>query len=481
MKKNKKIIGNIIGISLAALALAGILTFILWLTLGKHFYIYHKISSVEDLYAMKSGSCYQLTCDLDLEEREWQPLSVKGFNGNGYTIKNCYINETTEYYAGGFFPKISWLENVVFENIQSRITFTNSRDSKMGTYESYNGGGIIAGHATEAIGVTVRNSNVIFNIGYSDVSIMLGGIAGTGMIKNSTVENSSITCNNTSYNRLISIGGIVGGAFIHTVNNNDIVNNKVLNSEIHSNSKSAANAGGILGSFWFGDNGNKIDDCVTKDCIIDVQSSSSNISRAGGIIGNCPKDNEIYNCAATGNNIKVISSSGYNIGGIAGKTESKITDCLSDYNILEGGTSSTNSNTYAGVGGLCGSSYATISKSIAQNNKIIGSYSTKSNDIFAAGFIAKAEASIANCATYNNLVNGGNTDIFTSKNESLLFDCYSSGTKQYYPNVNNIPILSEMEWENIIQTLSLDKELWNFDNGYLSLKICDSYLKGATK
>lgn len=54
---------------------------------------YHEVSSVEDLYAMKSNKCYQLTCDIDLKEREWYPLEVKNFNGNGHTISNAYITE----------------------------------------------------------------------------------------------------------------------------------------------------------------------------------------------------------------------------------------------------------------------------------------------------------------------------------------------------------------------------------------------------
>lgn len=439
---------------------------------GKDSYI--DVSSVDELYAMKSNKSYQLTCDIDLQEREWYPLEVKKFNGNGYTISNCYINQTIGAYDSGFFTKLTRLNDLVFENIQMNISFTDSEHTgKVGiaweTTWCDNIAGIAVGTVQESIENTVvRNSQAIYNIGVNcDKDVRLGGIVGSGEISNSKIEDCSIICNIMSKSCSVYVGGLTGS----TNKTVHINNNKVINTQIECISLSPVYCGGIAGRNILSNV--DISNCVVSGCQINLKTTSSYASFAGGIIGYSSKDAEINNCASINNNIKLDSSSEYSIGGVAGTAQGKISNCLSDSNILEGITSSIDSKLYARVGGLCGSTAATISKSVAQNNKITGTNSTQSNNMFAAGFIASATASVVNCAVYNNTVNGGNRDTFTSKNEDLLFNCCTAGIGQTYPNVNNLPNIADENWKGVIKTLSLDEELWTFESGYLNLKIAE--------
>lgn len=361
------------------------------------------------------------------------------------------------------------MENVVFENIQVNITFTDSKHDD-NSWWGYNVGGIVAGEAKEVDNVIVRNSEAVFNVAPSSdysKSARFGGIVGEGSVKKSVFKESSLTCNITSLNNNYSyIAGIVGAdIYVHNVQS-DISNNNVMNSKITASCKGYINCGGIIGNLC----NDVVTSCITKDCIIDVQSFSSSTSRVGGIVGYCEKKGEIGNCASIGNDIKLISSYGYNIGGVIGKADGKVTNCLSDSNILEGITYSTKSDQYAGIGGLCGSNSATISKSVSQNNRITGTYSTKSDSMFAAGFIVSVGASVVNCGCYNNTVNGGYKDVFSNQKEDLLYNCYIAETDQSEPNVNN---LSYLPYEDFRDNLSLDKELWTFESGYLNLKIAE--------
>lgn len=439
---------------------------------GKDSYI--DVSSVDELYAMKSNKSYQLTCDIDLQEREWYPLEVKGFNGNGYTISNCYINQTTGAYDSGFFTKLTRLNDVIFENIQINISFTDSKHTgKVGiaweTTWRDNIAGIVVGTVQESIENTlVRNSQAIYNIGVNcDEAVRLGGIVGSGEISNSKVEDCNIICNIASKSCSVYVGGLTGS----TNKTVHINNNKIINTQIECISVSPVYCGGVAGRNILSNM--DLSNCVVSGCQINLKTTSSYTSFAGGIIGYNSEEAEINNCASIDNTIKLDSSYGYSIGGIAGTAHGKISNCLSDSNVLEGITSSNESKQYAGIGGLCGSNSATISKSIAQNNKIIGTSSTKSDSMFAAGFIASVGASVTNCAVYNNTVRGGNKDIFANKNEDILFNCYIAEKGQTTLNSNNLFILSEADWQEIIKTLSLDEELWAFESGYLNLKIAE--------
>lgn len=79
-----------------------------------------KIATVSQLELLRSGGCFELAADLDLEGRIWEPLDFKGtLDGCGHTIANARIEKNTG--AVGFFGVNTGtigrlkLENIVIE------------------------------------------------------------------------------------------------------------------------------------------------------------------------------------------------------------------------------------------------------------------------------------------------------------------------------------------------------------------------------
>ena len=423
---------------------------------------YVKISSLDDLYAMASNKSYELTCDIDLNGGEWYPLAVKNFNGNGYTIKNGYIIQTTENYACGFFTEAESLENVIFDSMQSNVTFSNNKNGKY--YASYNAGGIVVGEAKKISNIKIKNSQAFFTTSLDNDShtVNCGIIAGcVGKINNSSVENCELKC--SKIDSELYVGGIVGN--VYSSEEEKVIDNEILDSNIYADG-ALLNCGGIVG--YLNGGSGKISDCVVRNNLFKLQASSKNTSRAGGIVGYLKEKNNIEKCVSGNNEIMLNCKAGYNIGGIIGKSEGMISNCLSDSNNLNGTTESTSSKQFAGVGGLCGSTSATISKSVAQYNKVSGTNSVVSSSMFSAGFVARTSATITNCAVYNNSVTGGNRDVFTDKADDLLFNCYTAEKGESMSNINSLPVLSPNEWNNIITILSLDPQ-WYIEGGNLYL------------
>lgn len=412
---------------------------------------YHEISSLEDLYAMESNKNYQLMCDLDLGEREWFPLSVHQFNGNGHTISNGIINSTISgsKYRSGFFEDADKVVDVKFSNMQYNFFFNND--------ESPVYFGTVAGYCNDIANVTVSNSSIMATVNttfyFGGVKINCGGLVGAGKtIIDSNVNYTNIIVN-VGESCTVYMGGLCGEG------NSNIENCSVTNNTLKCiNNMGAATCGFICGWTSVTD----ITNCYTKNNTLEITTNSSTVTRAGGIVGLGESDSGIIEaCLSENNNITINCTQGYNIGGIAGRSNSKITNCLSDSNVLSAKSTSSSSTKFAGIGGVCGSAYATISKCVAQFCTIKGT-SSSGNQKFATGLVSDSEASITYCAVNQNHISGGNVDVFTTKNENIHY-CYINQDNVAYPNSNDVTILGESEWENIIDLLQLDSKLWEID------------------
>lgn len=448
-----------------------------WLTgCGSNSVKYEQITSIEDLYAMESNKSYELTCDIDLNSGEWYPLAVKNFNGNGHTIKNGYIIKTTENQSSGFFISVKTLENVVFDNIQVKVTFS---DDSPGTYN----GGIIAGEAITVESVTITDSKGFFTASVDNSSsansVNCGVIAGyvSGKINNSRVENCELKCTRI-YSKL-NVGGIAGEVF--SSQSEKVTDNVMENSKIYADADTM-NCGGIIGRLNQGSG--KTSGCVAKNNMIELKvypeyTASRYDSCAGGVIGCVAEKNIVENSVGSNNEITLSRKSrnqtlftdkgGYCIGGIIGKSAGNVSDCLSEFNNIRGTSESTSSKQFARIGGLCGSATATISKSVSQSNTVIEANTTESSTVSVAGFVAKTTATVTNCAVYNNTVTGKNRDVFTDKTKDSLFNCYVAGQNEAIPDANSLPVLSSEQWNDIINVLSLGSK-WYMENGVLNLR-----------
>lgn len=460
-----------------------------WLTgCGSNSVKYEQITSIEDLYAMESNKSYELTCDIDLQGGEWYPLEVKNFNGNGYTIRNCYISTPVQNYddkgyklsvSGGFFAKLNRLEDIVFDNIQVNVMFTD------GTQQC--NGGVVAGEMKEIENVTITNSKGFFTLSSEDDSshvncgVIAGVIDGTGYvsgktIKNVQVENCELRCSRIY--RALRVGGIAGSVVFHET---EIADNKVTDSRIFADADNLS-CGGVFGylEYYFGTTSG----CISKNNRFDLKAhpihTKAVASSVGGVVGCSSKNSDVEKSVSSNNEIILSRSSrnetlftdngGYRMGGIAGISAGRISNCLSDSNTISGSSESTSSKQFASVGGLCGYASATISKSVAQNNTISETNTVSASAMSSAGFVAKTSASVTNCAVYNNTVNGKKQDAFTAEVEDRLFDCYVAEQEESIANANSLPILSYEQWNDIITVLSLDSD-WNMENGILYLEL----------
>lgn len=460
-----------------------------WLTgCGSNSVKYEQITSIEDLYAMESNKSYELTCDIDLQGGEWYPLEVKNFNGNGYTIRNCYISTPVQNYdnkgyklsvSGGFFAKLNRLEDIVFDNIQVNVMFTD------GTQQC--NGGVVAGEMKEIENVTITNSKGFFTLSSEDDSshvncgVIAGVIDGTGYvsgktIKNVQVENCELRCSRIY--RALRVGGIAGSVVFHET---EIADNKVTDSRIFADADDLS-CGGVFGylEYYSGTTSG----CISKNNRFDLKAhpihTKAVASSVGGVVGCSSKNSDVEKSVSSNNEIILSRSSrnetlftdngGYRMGGIAGISAGRISNCLSDSNTISGSSESTSSKQFASVGGLCGYASATISKSVAQNNTISETNTVSASAMSSAGFVAKTSASVTNCAVYNNTVNGKKQDAFTAEVEDRLFDCYVAVQEESIANANSLPILSYEQWNDIITVLSLDSD-WNMENGILYLEL----------
>lgn len=428
------------------------------------------VSSVDDLYAMQSNKSYKLTCDLNLQGRDWTPLSVKNFDGNGHTISNCVINSSSQDYCG-FFNRALRLTNVVFDNISGMATLS---------YETPCAG-IAAGEVgMEINNVTVRNSQFTIiqskSVSYGNFGIAVGlygnGAAsmtdsmGSKAVDNISVENCilDVTLSTSSSCYVGAVGSIELSGNAPVASNISVKNSEIV---CNDKGKGAISVGCVCGSA----NYVTLKGCSVNECSLEVKTSDSS-PLVGGIAGVLGEKGAVERCAVLNCDFNASSEDNCYVGGLVGRSLGKITESLSDENSLYGATSSSAKDDVCNVGGVVGYSGSTLSKCVSQSNGISnGSSSSQANKKVACGMVGVVKGSVANCAVYGNTVSGGSSDVFASKCDTV-FNCavYVSGS-QSFANVNEVEVLDASEWQNVITALSLDNALWKMADGKLSLNI----------
>lgn len=426
------------------------------------------ITTLEEFKSMKSNGYYNLKTDIDLSDEEWETLDIKGINGNGHTIKNAYMLTSSDFSENGFFGRVEYIKDIVFENININLTLINNiaRDDylKRGYIGSYSAPslGIAAGFATKYVdNVTVKNCEAKFlnNIDYGFLEVS-GVVGGCDKVSNSQVLDTNITID-TKYSNTIYFGGVVGSS-------NEVSNCKTINSNFVINSKKDVAAGGVVGHL---DGNNFVHDSLTYNSKIEINSNSKEVVRCGGVVGFLTNTNkDILRCASYKNNINITTLGSYTVGGTIAKTESRVIDCFSGENNITCNSSTSDKNNSCYASGLCGSTTATISKSISQNNIVNGISSTVSKNMFTSGFLGYCSASVANCASLNNEVYGGYKDVFSPKYSDVINNSFI-GENITYPNVNELEVITNSNLKNAIEKLSLDNNIWTVQDNTIILKI----------
>jgi len=243
----------------------------------------YQIGSVQDLANLAddtnggvghSGEWFVLTTDLDLNVAPWTPIGnypnsfYGNFNGNGHTISNLFINNSTGDNIGLFgFVTGGIIENLGVVNVDV------TGDSSVGGLVGYNNS-------------TIENCYVIGTVSGSVVSV--GGVAGAS---DGTIENCYHAggVNGSAGN----LGGVVG-------NNNGTVDKCYNTGAVNG---SAGNIGGVVGG-----NGGPVENSYNTGDVTQIGGSA-----VGGVVGK-----SIYGTVEKCYNTGAVKGNGDFIGGLAG-------------------------------------------------------------------------------------------------------------------------------------------------------------------
>ena len=353
------------------------------------------------------GGEYVLSNDIDLSAYStgegWTPIGLnnwsanhfKGdFDGNGYVVKNLYINRPNGYAQGLFGCIEGSVKNLGVENVNITardvgsaivaITMTNvdgnttyasiencySKNGKINLKQSAVGGILGYGHSDI---VSLKSC-------FSDIDVFVstnnvGGLAGCFDNKCKKVSISDCYATGSVNAGGNAAGGLIGSSFL---TENSILNIENCYSSGNVTAKNSA-AGGLIAQLW-GANQASISNCYATG---DVAANSY----VGGFVGYTNKivlsdKAQISNCYSTGN-----AQGNSGVGGFAGtlSCETKISNCYSTGNVQGN----------SGVGGFVGVKNSGITLNI-QDSYILNKSSSVNAVILGNSVSAQNELIIEN-------------------------------------------------------------------------------------
>ena len=409
------------------------------------YYNPYLISDAKQLNNVRNylGAHFKLICDIDLaghfQENEifynggagFEPIGSLSspfygtFDGDGYAIKDLYINASESEFAGLFGVNSGTIKNlrVIYGTVELSATYQSS-NSAIYTYV----GGIVGlnyGAITNCFNSNTVSANITAYVG--NISVYSGGIVGRneyGTITNchNVGEISANVNDQSSYkNSSAYVGGIAGSNHYGTTtdcsNIADISSSHEAGGVVgynvgtitdcySSGSQITANvcAGGVVGN-----NLGTVTDCYNKN----FETSSS--KHAGGIAGY--NHQTITNCYNTGEVTSVLYA-----GGIAGSNDGTITDCYNEDVIL--GTS-VDSNA-GGIVGYNGSGKITNCHNSNQVSANADSYETHTYAGGIAGY--NKTGTISNCYNIEKISASGHAGGIAGENfNGTISNCYNIG------------------------------------------------------
>jgi len=322
------------------------------------------------------------------------------FDGNGYKIKNIYINSTNEYV--GLFGYISGGKIEDLGLVNGKISSTLESESQIekvyvGGIVGYNSSGTITNcYNTVAVSRIINDTNA--NNSRAAYVSGSGGIAGynssSGTINNcyntGAVSGTSYNISGESYG--VYCGGIAGyteGTISDCYNTGNIT----------GSSDESAYAGGIVGNCI---DLNKI--IIISDCYNTgvISASSSKEVNVGGIAGST-YNGSISNCYNTGRVTSGSNTKFAYIGGIVGDNNGPISNCYNTGAISNSGT--TQGSDIAGIAGYL--YYGTISNCYNTGTISISSTTEGSNSGGVVGEKSTMYGTISKCYYLSGTATGG--------------------------------------------------------------------------
>lgn len=275
------------------------------------------------------GKYFKLMKNIDLASKPWTPIGNEvnfphmRLDGNGKSIINLKVDVSGKY--GGLFYWLSGTSSTE-KSVVRNLTIRNA-EVKSGGRDA----GVIVGFTSFTDIIDCRIDGAVTS------AYCAGGIVGSGdpSIINCRADVNVTVNAPASTSRTISVtaGGLIGDISFNNDHNNTITNCTVrgtvtINSQDLAESVNDFHIGGVAG-FAFAN----FIDCTSY---ADINSTSENEVRVGGLIGTVGSGSEIKNCSAYGTvngkkNNYVGGAYGYAVGNhervhFGGKIEENIPD-----------------------------------------------------------------------------------------------------------------------------------------------------------
>jgi hypothetical protein len=195
--------------------------------------------------------------------RGWEPIGTPddgftgSFDGQGYEIRDLFINRPDEDYVG-LFAHISWVRYIDNVGVVENVGLVNaevSGSAEVGALVGHNAGTVNNSYSSGSVtgdsrvgGLVGWNQATLSN-SYSDCSVMgstrVGGLTGDNWYYRGTVSNSYSTGSVTGSTR---VGGLVGINYYGSVTNSYSIGSVSGSSQVGG--LAGYNKGTVSNSFW---------------------------------------------------------------------------------------------------------------------------------------------------------------------------------------------------------------------------------------
>jgi hypothetical protein len=337
---------------------------------------------MNDLDATTAG--YQeLASPTANQTKGWEPIGIyeqgEAFDpfigtldGQGYEIRDLFINRPDEVGVGLFGAIVEWDEGGIIENL-SVVNSNITGDIGVGGLVGLNGGTVSNCYCTGKVTGESRVGGLVgFSIATVSHSSSSGNVTGYSFLAGGLIGyNTGNVSNSYSHARMtggLGVGGLVGG------NDGGTVRNSYSSSSVTGDEY----IGGLVGHNW------------NWDAVVDSCHSSGNVTgdyRVGGLVGYNGNygtvDNSYASGSVTGNN---------SVGGLVGHNRATVNSCYSSGSVA--GNSS--------VGGLVGNNTDTVSNSFWDREA--------SGIEMSDGGVGKTTTEMMDIATFMHTSTGGLED-----------------------------------------------------------------------
>ncbi len=387
------------------------------------------------------GDCCILIADIDLSGYSsgsgWDPIGTSGsaftgvFDGNGHTISNLTINDSTNSYKGFFgYTSGAAIKNITLTDVSvsgKQYVGGLAGQSTGGTISNCSVAGTVKGNSTNIVGGLVGSaSNVSITDCYTSGTVINTNLIGyVGGLVGNTVNGTTTGCHSSSnVSGGNGTGGLIGynqGASLTDCYSTGTVNG-------------ASSTGGLVGS-----NGGNITSCYATGNIIINTFISGQQHWVGGLVGYLTSGT-IENCYSTGNvditDSQMIIHAGSFVGYFTGGS---ITECYARGNV---NVQYSSANSYVvNAGGFIGYAYAaacSATKCYTLGNVNVQHSGTGEPGVRAGGFaglsvgqtaycFARGDVSVQNTGTGTSTIYAGGFIGQTNVSTTIQY-CYNTGT-----------------------------------------------------